>query len=112
MGKTYIILTKVKALPDRPVGTLETLDNWTEINVDYTIKGYYEKAPTIMETFKVVRLERNGVQMLGDFETSFIKAFDTQPDGSVILTTENSVYIMKDWPEGPQAPINIQIRIT
>ena len=94
---TKISLIKVARLPDRPEGTLVTLDNWQPISTGYSIKGVYEIPPRVGHPFHVERHERNGVEMLGDFTTSIVQSITAE--GSVtVLTTENSIYHMETLP--------------
>jgi hypothetical protein len=95
---THIRLTKITKLPDRPDGDLYTLDNWQPIQVDYTIKGHYFVAPKVGERFNVVRYERNGASVLGDFSTSPVQSIE-YGERVVLITTQNSVYRMEELEE-------------
>lgn len=62
----------------------------------YTLGGVCLSNPYVDLHLKVLRYERNGIQLMGNFETSrIISTTETvQDDGSVLLTisTRNSVY--------------------
>lgn len=88
---TYVKVTKLERLPDRPNGQLVAVDKTSEITEGYWLIGYTDRMPTIGERFVVERHNRNGVEALGEFSTSPVEAFDTH-DSWIEIRTLNSVY--------------------
>ncbi len=92
---TPVKVTKLSSLPNRPVGQLVAIEETTPIDPGYWLKGVCEIMPRIGEVFYVERHERNGVKMLGDFNTSPVQAIQPNDDGTLVIRTENSTYLVE-----------------
>lgn len=78
---THIRLVKLSSRRGRPKA----------IDDGYTVLGHYVRPPTVGESFKVFRYQRNKVRMLGVLTTSPIVSVGNT---GKTFTTENSRYRM------------------
>lgn len=81
-------VSKVEALPGRPVGT----SNSQPITEGYWIVGEELTEPKIGSLYTVLRQVRNGVESTGLFRTSEVKKLEDIDHSSTLITTNNSVY--------------------
>lgn len=94
---TPVKVTKLSSLPNRPVGELIATNEAESRRIDpgYWLKGISERLPQVGQPFYVERHERNGVKALGQFNTSPIQAIQPNDDGTLVIRTENSTYLVE-----------------
>lgn len=92
---TPVKVTKLSRLPNRPEGDLLAIDHSAKITEGYWLKGVCTQMPQIGEVFYVERHEQNGVKISGDFNTSPVRSIQPNDDGTLVVGTENSVYLVE-----------------
>lgn len=88
-------VTKLSRLPNRPEGTLEAIEGVSAISEGYTLSGTCDRMPQVGRPFHVERHERNGVKIYGLFNTSVVQSIQPNDDGTLVIRTENSTYLVE-----------------
>ena len=99
-------LTKVReaAVPKVRAGDWNTYvpgacDNLASLPVDYVIVGILMEPPVIGGSVEILRLERNGVPVLGVFRSTLVVSVSDEG-----FTTKNSVYRLESYQRPLPAP--------
>ncbi len=99
--KTHVKITKLTQLPERPNGDLIAWDQFGgngSIVEGYWVKGHAVLPPKVGERLTVDRYERNGTKMIGEFSTSPVESVQPNDDRTLVVRTENSVYLVETLP--------------
>jgi hypothetical protein len=81
-------VTKIEALPYRPIG----IGSGGYIVEGYVVIGKEVCPPKVGLPYYLERYERNGFKQYGQFRSSEVKKLDIINEDTTLITTLNSVY--------------------
>jgi hypothetical protein len=101
MRKVRVKKLSPVANPDAPTPDWDeyvpgTMNGFVSLPVDYTLEGTEAKEPTINEVYMIARTKRNDVETVGRFTSSLVTEVIRKPDGTQIVKTKNSIYIVEE----------------